>query len=135
MGDPESSAQGQDRPNIIYPELSYKIIGAAYEVHKALGPGYLENVYEEALAHELDLRGLRFERQSVITVHYKGRVVGTHRLDLVVEGKIIVEIKAVAALNAEFKQQTLSYLKSTGLRLGLLVNFGASSVKYVRIAN
>ena len=120
---------------VIYGELSYQVMQAVFEVHNVLGPGFLEGVYEEALAHELDLRGMPFERQKTVTVHYKGRAVGTHRLDLVVDGKILLELKAAAALTDVFKQQTLSYLKATGLKLGILINFGARRVDYVRIAN
>lgn len=108
---------------------------AVFEVHNTLGPGFLEGVYEEALAYELELRAIPFERQKTVTVLYKGLTVGTHRLDLVVDGKILLELKAVSTLNDVFKQQTLSCLKSTGLRLGILINSGARRVGYVRIAN
>ena len=118
---------------VIYRELSYRVMKAVFEVHNMLGPGFAESVYEEALAYELELRGIPFERQKVVTVRYKGRVVGTHRLDLVVDGKIILELKAVSALTDVFKQQTLSYLKATGLRLGILINFGTPRVEYTRI--
>ena len=120
---------------VIHRELSYQIMEAVFEVHNELGPGFGESVYEEALAYELELRGTPFERQKVVTVRYKGRVVGTHRLDIVVDSKIVLELKAVSALNNVFKQQTLSYLKATGLRLGILINFGAPQVEYTRIVN
>jgi len=120
---------------VIYRELSYRVMKAVFEVHNALGPGFIEGVYEEALAYELELRGIPFERQKAVTVRYKGRVVGIHRLDLVVDGKIILELKAVSAITDVFKQQTLSYLKATGLRLGILINFGAPRVEYTRIVN
>ncbi len=100
-----------------------------------LGPGFVERVYEAALAYELKIRSIPFECQKQVTVHYKGHIVGTHRLDFVIDGKIILELKAVSALNDVFKQQTLSYLKSTGLRLGILINFGTPRVEYTRIAN
>ena len=106
-----------------------------FEVHKTLGPGFGESIYEEALAYELELRGIPFKRQETVTVVYKGRVVGTHRLDLVVDGRIILELKAVSALTDVFKQQVLSYLKATDFRLGILINFGTPSVEYTRIAN
>jgi GxxExxY protein len=92
-------------------------------------------VYEEALAYELEMRDILFERQKKVTVRYKGRVVGTHRLDFVVDGKIVLELKAGSTLTDVFKQQTLSYLKATGLRLGILINFGTPRVEYIRIAN
>ena len=120
---------------VIYRDLSYRVMQAVFEVHNTLGPGFLEGVYEDALAYELELRGFAFERQKVVTVWYKGRTVGTHRLDLVVDGKILLELKAVSALNDVFKQQVLSYLKATGLKLGILINFGARRVEYTRIAN
>jgi len=120
---------------VIYRELSYKVMQAVFEVHNTLGPGFVENVYEEALAYELELRKIPFERQKEVTVHYKGRVVGTHRLDLVVDGKIVLELKAVSALTDAFKQQTLSYLKATDLKLGILINFGTPRVESTRIVN
>jgi len=120
---------------VIYRELSYRVMKAVFEVHNALGPGFVEGVYEEALAYELELHGVPFERQKVVTVSYKGRAVGTHRLDFVVDGKIVLELKAVSALTDVFKQQTLSYLKATGLRLGILINFGTPRVEYIRIVN
>ena len=123
------------KDKVIYRDLSYQVMQAVFEVHNTLGPGFAESVYEEALAYELELRDIPFERQQVVTVRYKGRVVGTHRLDLVVDGKILLELKAVSALTDVFKQQTLSYLKATGLKLGILVNFGAPRVKYIRIVN
>jgi len=92
-------------------------------------------VYEEALAHELGLGGIVFERQKVVTVRYKEHVVGTHHIDLVVNDKIILELKAVSALTNAFKQQTLSYLKATDSKLGILINFGTSRVEGVRIVN
>ncbi len=121
--------------HILYPELSYSIMQAAFEVHNTLGPGFLESIYEEALAYEFGLRGISIERQKPVVVNYKGREVGVHRLDLVVEGRIILELKAVAALTDVFKQQVLSYLKATGLELGILLNFGASRVQSVRIVH
>lgn len=120
---------------VIHRELSYKVMQAIFEVHNTLGPGFVESVYEEALVCELELRGIPFERQKVVTIRYKGRVVGTHRLDLVVDDKILLELKAVSALTDAFKQQTLSYLKATGLKLGILVNFGTPRVEYTRIVN
>ena len=99
------------KDKVIYRDLSYRVMQAVFEVHNTLGPGFVESVYEEALAYELELCDISFERQQVVTVCYKGRVVGTHRLDLVVDSKILLELKAVSALTDLFKQQTLSYLK------------------------
>ena len=120
---------------VIHKELSYRVMKAVFEVHNTLGPGFVESVYEEALAYELELRGIPFERQKVVTVRYKERVVGTHRLDLVVDGKVLLELKAVSALTDVFKQQMLSYLKATRLKLGILINFGTPRVEYTRIVN
>lgn len=120
---------------VIHRELSYQVMKAVFEVHNTPGPGFVESVYEEALAYELELREIPFERQKAVTVRYKGRVVGTHRLDFVVDGRIVLELKAVSALTDVFKQQTLSYLKATGLRLGILINFGTPRVEYTRVVN
>jgi GxxExxY protein len=127
--------KGDEDDKVIYRELSYQVMKAVFEAHDALGPGFVESVYEEALVYELELRGIPFERQKVVTVSYKGRIVGTHRLDFVVDGKIVLELKAVSALTNVFKQQTLSYLKATGLRLGILINFGTPRVEHTRIVN
>jgi len=121
--------------DVLYPELSYKIIQIAFEVHNTLGPGFTEDIYEEATVLDLQMHNIPVERQKIIRVTYKGQVMGTYRLDLVVDGKIILELKAVAALNDVFKQQLLSYLKATGLHLGILINFGGKRVESVRIVN
>lgn len=120
---------------IIYQELSYRVMGAVFEVHNTLGPGFLESLYEEALAYEFELRGIPFEKQKEIAVRYKGREVGKHRLDFVIDGKIILELKAVSDLTDVFRKQTTSYLKATGLKLGILINFSTPSVDYERIVN
>ncbi len=120
---------------IIYPELSYEIINIAFEVHNTLGPGFVEEIYEESMAHEFELRGIPYERQKEVIVSYKGRKVGKHRIDLVVDGKIILELKAVSELTDVFRQRTLSYLKATNLKLGLLISFGSSRVQHERIVN
>jgi GxxExxY protein len=120
---------------VIHPELSYQIMKIAFEVHNQLGPGFSEEFYERAIVIELENQNIPYERQKVIQVFYKGKVLGTYRLDLVIDGKIILELKAVSALNDTFKQQTLSYLKATGLKLGLLINFGAARVESVWIVN
>ena len=104
----------------------------AIEVHRELGgPGLLESAYEEALVHELHLRGLKVERQQSVPIHYKGVKLGTPlRLDLRVEGKVIVDTKAVAEWNPIFETQMLTYLRLTGLKLGLVINFGERYVKH-----
>jgi GxxExxY protein len=106
--------------------LTEKIIGAAIEVHRTLGPGLLESVYEEALCFEFQLRQLQYQRQVDVDVKYKGHVIKGQRIDLLVGGEVIVELKSVANLLQVATAQLLSYLKATGLRRGLLINFGAS---------
>jgi GxxExxY protein len=108
---------------LLYAELSHAIVGAAIEVHRYLGPGQLEAVYERALAKELGARGLPFSRQVPIDVDYKGERVGECFADLIVEDKILVELKAVTGFHAVHVAQTLGYLRATRLRLGLLINF------------
>lgn len=120
---------------VIHRELSYEIMKSVFEVHNTLGPGFIENIYEEALAYELELNDIPFERQKVVTIYYKERAVGKHRLDFVIDGKIILELKAVSVLNDVFKQQILSYLKATGLKLGILINFGTQRIENIRIVN
>lgn len=103
---------------------SRQIIGAAIEVHRRLGPGLLESAYETCLAHEFSLRGIPFERQKVLPVHYKGEQLDCgYRLDLIVGGLVVVEIKAVEELAPIHVAQVITYLKLTGCRLGLLMNF------------
>jgi GxxExxY protein len=114
-------------------ELTENIIGCAFKVSNTLGCGYLEKVYN-ALAHELRKAGLKVEQQKRIDVFYDGVLVGYFDADIVVEDNVILEIKAVRALDDAHKAQTLNYLKSTGLRLGLLINFGAPRVEVKRVA-
>ena len=104
-------------------QLAHGVIGAAIEVHRLLGPGFLESVYEEALCVELKLRGIPFTRQAALGVDYKGHAVGEGRLDLLVGDALVVELKAVDALAPIHSAQLLSYLKATGYQLGLLINF------------
>jgi GxxExxY protein len=106
-------------------ELTEKIIGAAIEVHRILGPGLLESIYEEALTIELELRSIPFQRQVEIDVQYKGHTIKGQRLDLLVEGQVVVELKSVTNLPEVAMAQVLSYLKASGLKRGLLLNFGA----------
>jgi GxxExxY protein len=120
---------------LLYPELSYVVVGAAMEVHRVLGSGYLEAVYQAALAQELALRGVRYEQQKRISVGYKGAVVGEYQADFVVDECIILELKAVAALNGSHEAQALNYLAATGLKLAILLNFGAESLQQRRVIN
>jgi GxxExxY protein len=109
--------------------LTERIIGCAIEVHRALGPGLLEVTYEAALGVELQLAGLKFQRQLIVPVVYKNQTVGEHRLDLVVENLIVVEIKSVDRWNPIFEAQLLAYLKITHLKRGLLLNFNTRLLK------
>ena len=118
---------------ILYPELSYQIVGAAMEVHHQLGPGFLEVVYESALAYEFDLQGISYERQKQLPVSYKGQPVGHYVADLVVDGKIVLELKAVTSITPAHQAQAHHYLAATGLRLALLINFGATSLQHKRV--
>lgn len=109
--------------------LTERILGGAIEVHRQLGPGLLESLYEAALVIKFDLLGLRYARQLAIPVSYKGHLVGEHRLDLLVENEVIVEIKSVERHDPVFEAQVLSYLKLTDKRVGLLINFNTRLVK------
>jgi len=109
--------------------LTEKVIGAAIEVHRALGPGYQEAAYEEALAFELSQSGIKFERQKSFAVRYKDHVVGEGRVDLLVEGRLVVELKAVEKLQLVHKAQVISYLKATSCQLGLLINFNENLLR------
>jgi len=116
-------------PDIELDRLAHVVIGAAIEVHRLLGPGFLESVYEEALCMELNLRKVPFVRQPGISVPYKDSIVGEGRLDLLVEGILVVELKAVEALAPIHTAQVISYLRATGHKLGLLINFNVPIVK------
>lgn len=103
------------------------------EVHRALGPGFLESVYEHALAKEFSEKQILFERQANILVTYKGEQVGEYRADFIIDNKIVLEIKATGCLIPEYEAQAINYLAATQLRLALLLNFGAKSLQYKRI--
>ena len=108
---------------LIEKELSYKIRGAVFEVSRQLGAGFLEKVYERALMIELRNKGLKCESQFPVTVNYKGYVIGDYIVDVLVENKIILEIKAQENIRPEHKAQILNYLKATEIKIGLLINF------------
>jgi GxxExxY protein len=116
--------------DLVHGEITEKVLGAAIEVHKHLGPGLLESTYEACLCHELGLRGLSFERQVHLPLEYKGlRVNAAFRLDLVVEGKIIIELKSQEGILPVHEAQLMTYLKLTGVRVGLLLNFNVPVLK------
>ena len=105
-------------------DLTEKIIGCAIRVSRSLGPGFLEKVYENALCIELRRAGLKFEQQKALTVFYRGEAVGDYFADMLVEGIVLIELKAVRAIEESHQSQLLNYLKTTGLEIGLILNFG-----------
>lgn len=116
----------------LFEDLTRQIIAAAMEVHRVLGPGFLEAVYEAALAHEFKLCGLCCARQVELTIQYKGILAGQYQVDFVVDDRVIVEIKATKQLTETDEAQLLNYLKASGYRVGLLLNFGARSLEIKR---
>ena len=118
----------------LYKEESYKILGAAFAVHRELGCGFLERVYQDALEYEFRERGIPYEREKKIQIMYKGKPLGEpYRADFVCYDKIIVELKAVEELQGIHRSQVVNYLKATGMKLGLLVNFGEEFANIERI--
>jgi len=109
--------------------LSRKIIGAATEVHRALGPGVPESLYEKALCIELEARGIKYARQVAVFAHYKGQLLGTYYVDLIVENLIVVEVKSVTAVVAVHEAQLLTYMRLTKTRRGLILNFHSPVLK------
>ncbi len=120
--------------NYIFPELTEKIIGCAYTVFNTLGSGFLEKVYENALKLEIEKEGLKVLQQPPVKVLYDGQTVGEYFADLIVGDKVIVELKAIDSLNKIHEVQLVNYLKATGFRVGLLINFG-DTIKIVRRVN
>lgn len=119
---------------ILFKELSFRIVGAAMEVHSVLGPGFLEAVYQAALEKELSLRRISFQPQLELPVTYKNDIVGVYKTDLVVDDKIIVEIKSVSRLNSAHEAQAHHYLAATGKQLAIIINLGAGSLEQRRVA-
>lgn len=128
MGKPKAVSAEEER-------LTYRIIGSAMEVHRALGPGFLEAVYQVALARQFECDGLGFHREREVTIQFKGSEVGKHRLDFLVEEQVVLELKAVDDLSNAHKAQVRSYLKAARLRLGLLINFDQELLQVKRILN
>ena len=119
-------------------EITYEVRGAIYDVYKELGPGLLESVYEEALCFELEQRGLKVERQLQVPIRYKDKVLKTElRLDVLVEDKVIVELKSVEEMKKVFAKQLLTYLRLMDKKIGLLVNFNTDNIltAITRVAN
>jgi GxxExxY protein len=110
-----------------------EIIGAGMEVHRILGPGYLESFYHRAMIYELGCRGLPIRTEMAVEISYKGQLVGRHRMDLIVRDEVVVELKCVSQLADIHRAQTISYLKSTGIPVGLVLNFGGTSLTWLRV--
>ena len=118
-----------------YSELTAKIISASMEVHNHIGAGFQEVIYQRALSYELSNRGISHAREVIMSVFYKGAEVGTRRADFLIEGKIMVEIKATSSLEAVHLAQAINYLEAYNLEIGLLVNFGERRLNYKRVKN
>jgi len=116
-------------PDAALNQITNAVIGACIAVHRELGPPYSEEIYEEALAMEFDARNISYSRQHKIEVHYRGRVIGTGRIDFLIERQVIVELKTVDQLAPVHTAQVISYLRTTGCRLGLLINFRTKMLK------
>src|SRR5688572_20503243 len=118
-----------------YSDLTGKIIGCAMEVHKVLGNGFQEVIYQRALALEFELQGIGFSRELEMLIHYKENHIGTRRVDFLVENKISVELKAVIKVEDVHLAQAINYLEAYNLEIGLLLNFGAKSLEFKRVLN
>jgi GxxExxY protein len=109
--------------------VASQIIGAGIEVHRTLGPGFLETIYQQALCLELNIRGIRFERERAVAVHYRGHAIPGQRIDLIVENVVLVELKATTRTDPVLEAKVISYLRTTRLRLGLVLNFNCRTLK------
>ena len=118
-----------------YEELTYKIIGCAMEVHKHLGNGFQELIYQRALAIEMASQGIDFSREHEMQILYKGNDIGARRVDFFVEDKIMVEIKAIIQLEDVHLAQAMNYVEAYDLEIGLLINFGSKSLQHKRVHN
>ena len=116
-------------------KITGDVIGSAMEVHRRLGPGFLESVYEEALAIELESKKIKFERQKSLPVFYRDKVIKKFVCDFLVDGVVIVELKAVKEIAEIDRLQVINYLKACGIEIGLLLNFGSQSLEYKRLIN
>ena len=117
--------------SLLYEELSYLLRGTFFKIYNEIGPGFKENIYVRALLSLLDENKIPYEKEKQFTINFKNAKIGVTQIDLVIDNKIIVEIKATEINNSVFEKQTLSYLKSTGIKLGFLVNFGTNKL-YIR---
>jgi len=129
----DAQGVGLVAPPLLHGAETEKIIGAAFEVHRVLGYGFLEKVYQRALQAELQKNGVHAELEHAIAVHYKGVIVGEYSADVLVEGKVVVEIKVSPSYRTEDEAQLLNELKATGIKVGLLINFGRTKVEFKRL--
>jgi len=123
------------KKGLIYPELSYQIIGILFEAYNQLGPGYHEKYYQKAIAAELKRCNLDFKEQVFIPLRFKKKTIGRQYLDFLIENKVVLEIKKGDRFSRRNIEQVLNYLKATGLKLGILANFGSKDLKFKRIVN
>ncbi|MDP2923385.1 MAG: GxxExxY protein [Candidatus Omnitrophota bacterium] len=119
---------------LLFRELTYKIIGICYRIHTSLGCGFPEKVYQKALEIEFHKEGITYETEKAFRVLYNKEAIGRFRLDMVIDGKVVIELKAVERLPNVFREQIISQLKASPYEVGLLVNFGSSKLEYLRIA-
>lgn len=120
---------------LVFKELTHKIIGCAMEVHRVLGPGFQEYIYQRALAIEMRNAGIRFVEEFELSIFYKGEKIGLRRVDFWIEQKISLEIKAKSELDNTHLAQAINYIEASNIETGLLINFGASSLQFKRIHN
>ncbi|OYD15537.1 hypothetical protein CH333_05505 [candidate division WOR-3 bacterium JGI_Cruoil_03_44_89] len=121
--------------SLIYKDLTYVIRGCLMEVYNRLGPGFREETYKRAMVEELRLKGLSYSREQIIEIRYRDKLIDEYRLDLIVEGKVVLELKAVGEMHPKFEAQLLSYLKASELKVGFLVNFGSNDLYIKRLVN
>jgi GxxExxY protein len=126
LSPPEAGATRKEYP---FKDITSKIISCAIEVHSSLGPGLLENLYEEAIECEFKSRGIEYQRQKELEIRYKGKPIGNYRLDYLIENKVIVELKCVETFKNIHIAQVLTYLKAENLKVGLLINFNVEKLK------
>ena len=112
-----------------FKEITEKIISCAIEIHSSLGPGLLENLYEKAMEYELKSRGIKYERQKILEIKYKGNSIGNYRLDYLIDNKVILELKCVEAIKSIHIAQVLTYLRAENTRVGLVINFNVDRLK------
>lgn len=125
--------QTDKKKKLLHEELTYKIIGIMYKIHTALGCGFPEKIYQRAISYELDKEKIDYENEKQIEVRYDRRKIGLFRIDMVIDNKVILELKAVERIPRVFREQLISQLKASPYEVGLLANFGASKLEYVRL--